>query len=148
MSELDDGNENGGQKNGFFISRYESPIRRLYENGEISEALREDAVEWLRGVVFPFHKDTALIYAQRQSLYLLWYAPELGIRLDMKMFVEPNGNLCVNLVVTSVSEHRDDVVILQGEFGDNQESAQQIFRRFVAAPYQLVKFDKNNPYAN
>ncbi len=146
MSEVDYGNENGGQKNGFFISRYESPIRRLYENKEISEELREDAVEWLRGVVFPYHKDTALIYAQEGVLNLLWYAPELGIRFDVTMSLEVNGSLCVDLSVSSVSEHRDDVPILAGEFSDNQESAQQVFRRFIAAPYQ--KFEKNPQYAN
>lgn len=129
-------NENDSNS-AFFDSRYARPISRLLDAGEISEELAEDATEWLRKVVRPFHKESPLLFVDERGTLNVWWNSEARQATTMFQFYLNTAGAFVALI--RVDTWAKDFILDLQNFTERQESAEQIFRRFVAPPYDATK---------
>lgn len=121
----------------FFDSRYARPISRLLDAGEISKELAEDSTEWLRKVVRPFHTESPLLFVDEDGNLNVWWNSEA--RQATTNFVFRAGVGSETPVFIETRLWSNDFQLEPTEFTNRQESAEQIFRRFVAPPYDATK---------
>ena len=111
----------------FFESRYARPIERLINSEEISEELGRAATDWLQSTL-PFHKVSPLVYAQEESIRILWTLNDADTTISGVIeWDDEAGEFCV---CTLHVKNRGEV-LASGEFFNNRESAKQIFYKFL-----------------